>query len=87
MSFLRTILIILLIYYGARLIVRYVLPVFLKNYVEKKMGTFTSSSGQQQSNQHKKQKEGRVTIDYIPKADKKVENNEGEYIDFEEVKE
>ncbi len=86
MSFLRTILIILLIYYGAKLIVRYVIPVFLKNYVEKKMGTFTSP-GQQQNNHQKKQKEGKVTIDYIPKSDKKVENSEGEYIDFEEVKE
>jgi hypothetical protein len=86
MSFLRTILIILLIYYGAKLIARYVLPVFLKNYMGKKMGTFTSP-GQQQNNHHKKQKEGKVTIDYVPKSEKKVESNEGEYIDFEEVKE
>ncbi len=86
MGFLRTILIILLFYYGVKLIVRYVLPVFLKSYVEKKMGTFTST-GQNQNQQYKKQKEGKVTIDYVPKSEKKVEDNKGEYIDFEEVKE
>ena len=75
----------MLIYYGAKLIARYVLPVFLKSYVEKKMGTFTSFH-QQQNSHHKQKREGKVTIDYIPKAEKKVENNEGEYIDFEEVK-
>ena len=50
------------------------------------MGTFTSP-GQQPGNSQKKQKEGKITIDYIPKSDKKFENNTGEYIDFEEVKE
>jgi hypothetical protein len=34
----------------------------------------------------KRQKEGSVTINYQPKSDKNFKKNEGDYVDFEEVK-
>ena len=43
---------------------------------------------QQQENvsKQKKKKEGKVTINYQPKSDKTFGKEDGDYIDFEEVK-
>ena len=46
-----------------------------------------SSSGRVHNSSHKKtpRNEGDVTIDHIPDERKKVDRNNGEYVDFEEM--
>ena len=77
-SLLRTILVILVIYYGVKFLFRYVFPMLLKNYVDNKMNQHKSGINEQEAEQINKQK-GRVTISKDPSKD-------GEYVDYEEVK-
>ena len=82
-GFLRTILIIMLIYYGIKLIGKYVLPIFLKKMVK----SFEEKVKQQQGYQAppKQTKEGETIIDKKPPPPKESSKKVGEYIDFEEV--
>ena len=41
---------------------------------------------QEEMARQKKKQEGRITINYKPKSDKNFGKNEGDYVDFEEVK-
>ncbi len=38
------------------------------------------------SQQNNKRKEGETSIDYAPPTKKKISDNEGEYVDYEDVK-
>lgn len=85
MGLLRTVLIILLIYYGLRILTRLFAPYFF-NYLSKKVEKrFGEQFSGQFNNQHTQtQKEGEVSIDKMPKqpqSNKKV----GEYVDYEEI--
>ena len=80
-SLFRTILIILMIYYGIKFLVRYVFPILLKNYMDNKMNELKKQQNavfEQEVEKIKKQ-EGKVTISKDPSKD-------GEYVDYEEVK-
>ena len=82
-GFLRIILIILLIYYGLKILSRIFAPYLVKYVAKKAEQRFGGQFGQQQSKQEQ-QKEGEVTIDKAPKTEtsnKKV----GEYVDYEEI--
>ena len=86
MAFLRTILIILLVYYGLKILLRLFAPKIL-NYAVKKTEshfkqTFEGFNHSQTSNEEKM---GDVIIDR--KVSKKKDDSEkvGEYIDFEEL--
>lgn len=79
----RTILIILLIYFGLKIIFRFLGPLILR-YFMKKMG----KKFQDQFNQYKqptKEKEGKVSIDKNPGKGRKSNKDVGEYIDYEEI--
>ena len=75
-GFLRTLLVILIVYYAIKLIAKYVLPLFVN-----------------QPNQHKNfqndrnsdRREGDVTIEGNRPKGGKISNDEGEYVDFEEI--
>ncbi|WP_062060304.1 DUF4834 family protein [Aquimarina longa] len=81
---LMTILIIILVYYGLKILTRLFGPLLLR-YVTKKAG----EKFQQQFNQHQQpnqssSKEGEITIEKKPK--KNSSNKDvGEYIDYEEI--
>ena len=84
MNFIRTILIILLIYYALKIIGRYVFPIFLKkmmNNVEKKF------NNQQFGDQGQKSsvKEGETVIDKAPNTKSNTNKDVGEYVDYEDV--
>lgn len=83
---LRMILIILLIYFGIKIISRLLTP-FLIKYVHKKAEQrFGGQFGQfQRNDQHEKpKKEGEVTIDKMPNT--KTSNKDvGDYVDYEEI--
>ncbi|WP_298757397.1 DUF4834 family protein [uncultured Psychroserpens sp.] len=82
-GFVRTILIILLVYYGLKILTRLFAP-YMVRYMSKKMQQ--KFEGQFQQHQQKQQhKEGETVIDKIPN-DKATSNKKvGEYIDYEEI--
>lgn len=81
---LRVILIILLIYYGIKILSRIFAPYLMKYVVKKTEERFGGQFGQYQNPKQEQNKEGEVTIDKAPKtstSNKKV----GEYVDYEEI--
>ncbi len=84
-GFLRTILIILLVYYGIKILSRIFAP-FLQRYLAKKVqDKFGGQFQQQQYRQSPKHKEGETIIDKVPKRQKTSDKNVGEYVDYEEI--
>jgi hypothetical protein len=84
----RLILIILVIYYGYKLIIQPFLKILLqtifKKVIEDQLKNQNKGNGRQNSRQ-----EGNVYVDYIPEKEKdkpKKGNSEGEYVNYEEVK-
>ena len=77
-AFVRFLLILFLIFFIVRIITRYA----LKNYFTKMQNNFES-----QQNEYNQKKEGDVTINTRPKSGKKIDKDEGDYVDFEEVEE
>lgn len=72
----RIILIFLLIYYGVKLV----------TWLFQMPGGSRNSKFQGNRQKERFRKEGDVTIDFTPKKNKKVDKENGEYIDYEEVK-
>ena len=88
----RTILIILLIYFGVKIASRLLAP-FLIKYVAKKAeqrfgGQFGGSdsyrNNQNQKQDTKSKKEGEVSIDKMPNT-KSSNKDVGDYVDYEEI--
>lgn len=82
-SILKTVLIILLIYFGFKIIIKFFGPLILK-YFLKKIGNKFQQQFNQQSQPDSKQKGDEFTDKKSPsnmKSNKKV----GEYIDYEEI--
>jgi hypothetical protein len=81
-GFLRTILIIVIIYYAIRLLSRYVLPLLvdkgIKNMQQK-------MQNQQSPNKHPSRPDGEVTIETKKTTQNRDSQPEGDYVDFEEV--
>jgi len=46
----------------------------------------TYKNKQTNYSQHNKRKEGETTIDHIPQTKKKINDDEGEYVDYEDIK-
>ena len=82
MGLLRTILIILLIYYGFKILSRIFAPVLFKYAAKKAEERFGGAFNQQRQEPIKK--EGEVTIDKMPE-NKSSNKNVGEYVDYEEI--
>ena len=81
---LRVILIILLIYYGIKILSRLFAPLLIKYVAKKAEERFGGQFGQYQQAKKERPKEGEVTIDKAPQrttSNKKV----GEYVDYEEI--
>lgn len=81
-NFLRTLFIIILIYYGIRFVTRYILPMLvdkgLKNMQQK-------MQDQQRQSQRSTRPPGDVTIEYNNRTGKNSSQTKGDYVDFEEV--
>jgi uncharacterized membrane protein (DUF106 family) len=81
-NFLRTLIIIAIIYFAIRLFTRYVLPLILEN----KIKDMQQKMQEQQKQQRRTGKqEGEVTIEYDQKRNNIRNRDDGEYVDFEEV--
>ncbi|MCK5846103.1 MAG: DUF4834 family protein [Bacteroidales bacterium] len=88
MAFLRTLLILMLFYYGFKLIVKFLLPFFAQRWVKKAQNRYNEQQGFTNPDEAK-QKEGEVNISGTNKQKTNSNQKEdlGDYIEFEEVKE
>jgi hypoxanthine-guanine phosphoribosyltransferase len=77
-NFLTTIGVIVIIYYGLKFLGRLLFPIVVKKAVN-------NMQARQSSYQTERKREGEVTIEKDPKQQGRQRNNEGEYVDFEEV--
>lgn len=85
-AFLQILLTILLVYYGLKLLFRFLMPYFLKylaRKAEQKMGGAFRSAYEQQNQTTKT--EGDVSIDKMPRQNLKSKKTVGEYVDYEEI--
>jgi len=81
---LRTILIILLIYYGIKIISRIFGPLLVKYVAKKASERFGGQFNYQDQREEAPKKEGEVTIDKVPKT-KSSNKDIGDYVDYEEI--
>ncbi len=81
-GFIRTLIVLAIIYFGFRILTRYVLPLLmdrgLKNMQQK-------MQDQQRQNQRPSRPEGEVTIEKNRRNGSNPSQKQGEYVDFEEV--
>jgi len=83
-NFMKTILIIVTVYYVLKLIARFVLPLFLKKMMQKVEKKFNEQQHQNSSSQTNT-KEGETFIDKAPDTQSKSNKSVGEYVDYEDV--
>ncbi|MCB7480400.1 DUF4834 family protein [Christiangramia sediminis] len=83
---LKTVLIVLLVYFGLKIFLRFFGPLILKWFM-KKMGQKVEKQFNQQFGgaRQSQEKKGKVSIDKKPKENKGSNKNVGEYIDYEEI--
>lgn len=88
-GFLKFVMILILIWLGFSLFIRYIFPRLLILWVKRKQKKMMEQMGiDPEQEKNKRAKEGEVNIDKVPKKDKKGSmDNMGEYVDFEEVDE
>ena len=79
----KVILIIMLIYYGVKILSRLFAPYLVKYVAKKAEQRFGQQFGGFQKPEQQK-KEGEITIDKMPKS-KTSNKNVGEYVDYEEI--
>ncbi len=86
MGFIKTILIIALLYFGFKILLRLLAP-WLIRYASKKAEKHFFNTFNAQQNQHPNQerKVGDVSIDSVPEQKTKSDKKVGEYIEFEEI--
>ena len=82
MNFLRTILIIILVYYVLKFLVKLFAPYLLKKAVDKVQKKATQQYNNQQESTVD---EGKTVVDKKPQTTKRSNNSVGEYVDFEEI--
>lgn len=81
---LRVVLIVLLIYFGLKLIIRWFGPILLR-YILRKVGKKFEQKFSQFDPSGQTKKEGDVSIDKKPRNTRKSNKEVGEYIDYEEI--
>ena len=81
MGILRTIVIIMLVYYVFKIVARYAFPFFIKRFMGKMENKFREQQG---FNKEEEVNIGETVIDKAPN-NKTSNNNVGEYVDYEEV--
>lgn len=82
---LKTLLIIVLVYYGLKLLMRILAPFLLKYAAQKMEKKFGDAFQQAKQTKANPQDEGKTVIDSIPQQEPSSNKKVGEYIDFEEI--
>jgi archaellum component FlaG (FlaF/FlaG flagellin family) len=76
MALIKFVLILFVIFFLIRVFARYV----LRSYVKNMQRNFND-----RQNQQSQKKEGDVTINTKPQKEKKIDRDEGDYVDYEEI--
>jgi hypothetical protein len=84
MTFVKTVLIVLLVYYGLKFLLKLAGP-YLMRYISKKATQKFGGSFGQEPQKDRKTEEGNVSIDKMPSSKSQSKNTVGEYVDFEDV--
>jgi len=85
-TFFKTLLILLLVYFGLKILFRLAMP-YLMRYIAKKASQKMENAfrGSQYQSENNKQKEGNISIDDFPKRKTRNKKPVGEYVDYEEI--
>jgi uncharacterized membrane protein (DUF106 family) len=81
-GFVRTLLVIIIIYYGIKIVSKYVLPLLVDKGMKKMQ---QKMQDQQRQNQKPSRPDGEVTIENDNKKNQNSGKDKGDYVDFEEV--
>ena len=81
-SFFRILVIILVIYYGFKMLMRFIAPKVVEKAANK---LFQEMKDREESKDHRTVRKGDITIDYSDKKPKQYKRAEGDYIEFEEI--
>jgi len=84
MGFLRTIAIIVIIYYVFKFLMRLLAPFLMKKMADKMGSQFQQN--QQGRQRQESEPEGKVTVEGQSHRSTKFSDGEGEYVDYEEIK-
>jgi len=84
-GFVRTILIIVLVWYGVKILSRIFAPLLMRYVAKKAEQKFGQQFGQHQHPQQAKKKEGEISIDKKPQQGKTSNKDVGDYVDYEEI--
>lgn len=85
MTFLKTILIILLVYFGLKFLIKLATPYILR-YISKKAGQqFEQFFGNNPNMNTQRKEEGSISIDKNPARNQRASKIVGEYVEYEEV--
>lgn len=84
-GFIRTILILILIWYGVKILSRVFAPILMRFVAKKAEKRFGQQFNQYQKPQQPPQKEGEISVDKTPKQNKTSNKDLGEYVDYEEI--
>ncbi|MDB4904109.1 MAG: hypothetical protein JWQ63_3390 [Mucilaginibacter sp.] len=77
----------ILVLYIIRSLARILLPMLFQSVINKAQQQ-QPNRGQQQNYQRQSQQDARIKVDYIPQGKKNtVPDSEGEFVDYEEIKE
>tara|TARA_B100000787_G_scaffold33343_1_gene22887 strand:+ start:919 stop:1179 length:261 start_codon:yes stop_codon:yes gene_type:complete len=80
----KTISIILLVYYGLKIILKLAAPFIMKYFSKKLAARFGAGFSDTTPPNTSQKKEGEISIDKVPNT-KKTSKTVGQYIDFEEI--
>ena len=81
-SFFRVIVVIILIYYGFKMVMRFIAPKVVEKAADK---LFQEMKNREASKDRRTVRQGDVTIDYSDKKPKQYKRADGDYIEFEEI--
>ena len=81
-SFFRVLVVIILIYYGFKMVMRFIAPKVVEKAADK---LFQEMKNREASKDRRTVRQGDVTIDYSDKKPKQYKRGDGDYIEFEEI--
>ncbi len=83
-TFIKTLLTVLLVYYGLKIILKLAAPYIMKYFSKKLAARFGANFSNTASTNNAQKKEGEVTIEKVP-TKQKTSNTVGQYVDYEEI--
>jgi len=81
-SFFRVLFVIILIYYGFKMVMKFIAPRVVEKAADK---LFQDMKNREEANNRQTVRKGDITIDYSDKKPKQYKRADGDYIEFEEI--